>query len=201
MSVNIKKQTLENMTNSLAQYLPNGFIWESKFVEGTNLRAFLKGLSGALINTECFLEIYSSQFIPIDTVEFILDWEQALGIPDECFLGTGTNAERRADILIKLAQMGVQTEQDFLDLASTLGVDITIENGPEVAAFPVSFPITLFKDSQESIFTIIVTFNVATGESFIYDFAITFGDIQKTKLECIFKKIIPTNYKIVFRSI
>lgn len=201
MSLSIKKQTLENVTNSLAQYLPDGFLWESKCIDGTNLRALLKGLSGVLLDAECFLKIYSSEFIPLNTIVFIEDWERALAIPDGCFLAMGTNEERRMDILIKLAGMGVQTENDFLVLATTLGVDITIERGAELSPFPITFPIVFFQDPQEAFFTIVVTFNATTGGFFTYNFAFPFGDVQKHKLECLFRKIIPANYKIVFRSI
>lgn len=200
MSLRIEKQTLENVANSLAAYYPNGKLWESKYIEGTNIRALIKGISGILFDAENFLEIYSSQFIPTNTVFFVEDWEQALSIPDQCFLGTGTIEQRRRDILVKLASLGVQTEADFIRLAAIFGIDVTITTGPEVGSFPMSFPLVFFATPADAVYTIIINFPLPTGNFFIYNFPIIFGDETQSILRCIFEQLIPDNCRVIFRS-
>lgn len=111
------------MLDSLAAYLPGGELFESAYIPGTNLNALLAGLSGELLRTENFMFLYNSQFIPDNTTVFIEEWEAAVGIPDDCFKidEDDTNEERRLNILVKLASLGVQTASDFENLAIILG--------------------------------------------------------------------------------
>ncbi len=123
MSDLIIRHTQEEAINSLAAYLPGGELFESAYIPGTNFNALLAGLSGELLRAENFLFLYNSQFIPDDTTVFIEEWESAVGIPDDCFsIDEGdTNEERRLNILVKLASLGVQTAADFVNLALILG--------------------------------------------------------------------------------
>ncbi len=119
----ITRHTKTELSASLAAYLPGGELFESAFIPGTNLNALLAGLSGELLRVENFMFLYNSQFIPDQTTVFIEEWEAAVGIPDDCFLveSTTTNEERRLHILVKLASLGVQTAEDFENLAVILG--------------------------------------------------------------------------------
>lgn len=123
MSLQIERHTLEEMLRSIAMYLPTGDVFTSAFVSGSNLNLLLEGLSKELLRAENFLYLYNSEFIPDQTTVFIEEWESALGIPDDCFtVNPGdTNEERRLNILVKLASLGVQTTADFENLATILG--------------------------------------------------------------------------------
>ena len=88
MSLLIETKTIEEVHQSLAAYLPGGPLWEGAIVPGTNINAVMAGLSGLLLDTEIFAQIYNSEFIPSsEGTSFLEDWEQAVGIPDECFPG------------------------------------------------------------------------------------------------------------------
>ncbi len=119
----VVRHTQSEMIISLAAYLPGGELFESAFIPGTNFNALLAGLSGELLRAENFLFLYNSQFIPDQTTVFIEEWENALGIPDDCFtVSSGdTNEQRRINILVKMASLGVQTAEDFVNLATILG--------------------------------------------------------------------------------
>ena len=57
-------RTLEEQTNSLAAYLPNGKLWGAKYQEGTVVRGLLAGLSGELLRSAALVEEFRDQIIP-----------------------------------------------------------------------------------------------------------------------------------------
>lgn len=123
MTLSIVRHSETEMLQSLAAYLPGGELFQAAFVPGSNFNALLAGLSGELLRAENFLFLYNSEFIPDETTVFIEEWESAVGIPDDCFLTTSTetNEVRRRNILVKLASLGVQTVDDFENLAVLMG--------------------------------------------------------------------------------
>ena len=113
-------------TNAIADYLPNGLVFGSKYVDSSVIRAFLESLAPEFQRAEQTLIETSKQHDINCAVDFIALWESAVGIPDDCFPATGTLLERQTHVICKLAGMNVQTEQDFIDLADKLGFTITI---------------------------------------------------------------------------
>ncbi len=134
----VKSQS-ENI-QALANLLPTGKAWTAKNITGTNLRNTLKALSIEIARSQSTLESLCDGYIPNFTTSFIEEWENELGIPDDCFSNTGTDAERRRNIIIKLAHMNLQTSQDYLNLADLLGLTIAITPISEKAKFTVTFP-------------------------------------------------------------
>jgi uncharacterized protein YmfQ (DUF2313 family) len=191
----------EQYTDSLARYLPGGELFASKFKQSSNLRALLRGMAGELFRANGFLREYNGNIIPDTTVKFIEEWESALGIPDDCFKANGTTTERRRDILTKLASLGVQTRQDFIDLALTFGVTVTVNSGIDEITFPLIFPIVMFTTEQEARFTIIIRFTIQGDNKFPLTFPITFGSGEIAILECLFTKLKPANCDIIFQQI
>lgn len=64
---------------------------------------------------------------PNTTSELLLDWERVVGIPDACRETVSpTVTQRRNDILQKLQARGGQSVQFFIDLAASLGFEVTI---------------------------------------------------------------------------
>lgn len=184
-------RTLEDNINALADYLPNGRTFEAKGISGSNFRQLLTGLSGELFNAQGYIKTLNDEFIPDLTNLFLGEWEQALGIPDSCFSGTGTNNERRRDILTKLAALGVQTVDDFEAVALIFGVTATVLPGIDSGV--------VFSSTAEARYTIVI--NLTLPERFTYTFPITFGDSTTALLECIFNKLKPDNCQILFQGV
>lgn len=195
------RRDIEQYTDSLADYLPGGLLFASKSVKNSNFRKLLKGMSGELFRANGLLKTYNDEILPDQTVKFIDEWESTLGIPDDCFKGTGTIDERRRDVLIKLASLGVQTKQDFINLADLLGIVVTVESGSGHASFPLIFPVVLFNSSKDARFTIIITFTVEPASRFPYTFPFIFGGEEIAILECLFNKLKPSNCKLIFVQI
>lgn len=191
----------EEYTDSLARYLPGGELFASKFKQSSNFRALLRGMAGELFRANGFLREYNDNIIPDTTVKFIEEWESTLGIPDDCFSGTGTTLERRRDILTKLAALGVQTDQDFIDLAVIFGVTVTVNAGIDEITFPLTFPVVMFTTEQEARFTIVIRFTVQAANKFPLTFPILFGSGEIAILECLFTKLKPANCDIIFQQV
>ena len=196
-----ERRDIEQYTNSLADYLPGGCLFASKSVSDSNFRKLLRGMAGELFRSNGLLKEYSEQIIPDQTVKFISEWESTLGIPDSCFSGAGTLTERRRDILVKLAALGVQTAQDFIDLATTFGITVTINAGIQEIIFPLVFPVVMFNTVKDARFTIVVRFTVQAANNFPLVFPLTFGSGEIAILECLFTKLKPENCNIIFRQV
>ena len=200
---------IEQYTDSLARYMPGGDLFESRNVADSTFRKLLRGLSGELFRSNGLIKEYGEQIIPDTTEKFVSEWESALGIPDDCFPGTGTLEERRLHVLIKLASLSVQTQQDFIDLAALFGVIVTIMNGTLHGTFPMKFPTQFFNSSKDARFTLIVMFTLFDGERFPYLFdavlnptfgAFPFGNSTLALIECLFNKLIPINCDVIFEQ-
>lgn len=198
------ERTLEEQTQMLANYMPGGKLFAAKNVNDSNFRKLLRGLAGELFTADGYLKTYSDEIKPDATVLFIDEWESAVGIPDDCFKGTGDIDERRRDVLVKLASLGIQTADDFVAVALLFGVTVTVESGvtgntPSI--FPMTFPIVLGGDIQDLRFIIIVRFTAPDSSRFPLIFPITFGTSEIAILECLFAKLKPANCALIFEQI
>jgi len=182
------RRDIQQYTDSLARYLPGGRLFEAAHIDGTNLRSLIEGFSMELFRVNGLIKEYCEEILPDETVKFISEWESAVGIPDDCFLGTGTIDERRTDVIVKLASAGIQTNQDFIDLAATFGVTVIVQNGTEHGVLPLTLPFILFSDRKEVRNTIFVTFTAGTPE-------------QIAILECLFNKLKPATAIVIFQMI
>lgn len=195
-----KRRSLEDYTDSLAAYMPGGELFASKSIQDSNFRKLLRGMAGELFRANGLLREYSPGIIPDLTTKFIEEWESALGIPGSCFKGTGTIDERRRDILVKLAALGVQTAQDFIDLAALFGYVARVNSGIEEIEFPLMFPVLMFLTEAEARFTIVVEFAGVGVSRFPYTYPIPFGDGTLGLLECIFNRLRPANCNLIFQQ-
>lgn len=192
-------RTVEEQAQSLANCLPGGRVFAPKNRGDSNLRAFIRGLAGELFRADSYIRLFEQEIIPDATVLFIDEWEQAVGIPDACFTGTGDLATRRRDVLIKLGALGVQTADDFVELASLFGVVVTVSSGSTPGGFPMTFPILLL--GPAAYYTIIVQFTVTAANRFPMTFPITFGDSDIATIECLFTQLKPANCQLIFEQV
>ena len=102
---------------------------------------------------------------------------------------------------MKLASLGIQTEEDFEGLASLFGVVVDVQPASPHAVFPAIFPIYLVGSPIDARFTIIVTFTVDTANRFPLTFPFIFGDAAIATLECLFRKLKPSNCNIIFQQV
>lgn len=186
-------QGISNSTQALADVMPNGKVFDAKNIGSSTFRKFLKGLAQEQVRYESSLFELISQYIPNFTTSYIEEWERELGIPDECFLVAGqTDLERRRNIIIKLAFLGLVTAQDYLNLAAVLGLTIEI-SAADNPRFPLVFPV-LFG----AAYTITIIFEGIEESGFPYTFPITFVNQLAGLYECLANKYKQAYVEIEF---
>ncbi len=201
---NFKANTIEENTDVYADYLPGGRLFCAKYVENSTLRQLLYGLAGEITRVQEKIEELTDDYFLENTVNLIVEWERAVGIPDSCMSNTVLIEQRRLQVKAKLALMNLTTSADFVKLALSFGFAITIIPGEEVSAvFPFTFPITLFADAKHARFTMIVIFEgiPEPTNDFSLVFPITFSDNDNAEdfLRCVIKRLAPANVKVIFR--
>ena len=193
--------SLEDHRLALSDYLPDGRTFEAKNIEGSNVKQLTEGLSGQNKAAQDFICTLENEYIPDITTLFLDEWEQALGIPDDCFAGTGTDDDRRRDILTKLSALGAQTVEDFENVAEILGVEVEIFSGIDgIMVLPFTLGASIFfGDITSARYTIFV--NITLPDRFTYIFPIKFGSEVISLLECLFNKMKPANCQVLFSGV
>lgn len=194
------RHTKEQHADVLADYLPNDDLWAAKKISGTKLRQLLLGLAILPQQAEDKLETVWEELDPSTTTIFINEWESAVGIPDDCFPGTGSIEDRRTHVVIKLSA-AVQTAGDFEALALLLGLVVTVKSGITESTFPFTFPILFFGSEKEARFTMVVEFTDLLSGVFPYTFPMIFPDDRIETIRCIFNRLKPANTQIIFKQI
>ncbi len=189
-------------TQTLANYLPNGKLFQAKNIENSVLRKVLGVFALELIRKETFIKATADHYYPFNTIDFLTEWESALSIPDDCFKVDGVSVEnRQKQIIAKLAIDNIITLQDFVSMANFFDYTITIETGFETDSFPMVFPFILSGTTEEQKFTIIVTFyNISPEPGFSYTFPFNFPTQSPIDfLKCLIKKLVPANVGVIFK--
>lgn len=200
-------RSLEEQTSALARFMPLGKLWRAFRIESTISSKLLRGIAHEMVRIDDTIRLLESEMLPDTTTMFLDEWERAVGIPDSygCLKGTGTIAERRDRVLVKLASLGVQTASDFVDLAAVFGVVVTIQGGAyyalHMAAYtpPSHTPYIDLTDDKTARHTIVVEFGIEEGNTYPLEYPYLFGSSGLSLLECIFDRVKPANCQTYFR--
>lgn len=177
--------TNDENADNLARCLPYGDLFAAAVRDNSVLRRVLLGLSKEQGRIQQALFALATKFIPNSTDSFIEGWEQALGIPDDCFIIENQSlATRRRNILIKSFYMKLNTDNDYFRLAAILDLTIRI--------IPYNANINPF------VWEIIIDGSPSAG--FPYTFPLTFGagDGDDVLFQCIVQKQKPAHTQVVF---
>lgn len=108
----------------LLSLLPSGLAWPKE--QGTELYKAMDSFSQELERIDARSWDLIKETDPRTTFELISDWERVLGLPDECAGQAQTLQGRRNEILSKLTSSGSINRQFYIDLAASLGFEVTI---------------------------------------------------------------------------
>lgn len=195
------ERTKEEQTNSLAAFYPLGKAFESANTEGSVFSDFTEGLSCELKRGYDDMNDLSEDYDILVTDELLSRWEGAVGIPDDCFPGTGDKAERRLHVLLKFAKMNVQTATEFEELAILLGFpDVTVTPLQDLAFPPYDVAFTP-TSAPESRFIILVKGTNIVSDVPPYDVPFTPAANNQSILACIFNIVKPVNVQIIYANL
>lgn len=112
-------RTAADYHQQLVALLPPGPAWEAEYQP--ELHALLKAFAAELARVDARgLQLQNESFLD-GFHELLPDWERVLGLPDECLGATGTVAERKTMVRLRLTELGEQTPAYYVQLAARLG--------------------------------------------------------------------------------
>ena len=191
-------KTADQYGQSLIDYMPNGGVFVAKNIEGSNIRRFLLALGAEILRSEQSINTLACQFFPQDTIEYIDDWERLVGIPDDCFPGTGDLETRRNHVLIKLASLNAATVEDFERICALFGLECQITSGIAHHHWPWTMPHLWFDSDKEARFTMVVNLPFSAQPStWPWIWPHPWG-ADETILQCLFNKLKPANVQVKF---
>ncbi len=181
----------------LQALLPPGAAWSRE--RDAVLTKVLDALAQELARVDASAESLVDEADPRSTAQLLADWERVTGLPDGCVTATQTTAERRDSLVQKIANLGGQSRQFFIDLAARLGYTITITefrpfqvgenavgdalNGdPWIFAWQVNAPAGVIREFK-------------VGESAVGDPLRSWGDAL---LECVIERLKPAHTHVIF---
>lgn len=195
----LKERTQTQQADILAQYLRDDSLHEAKNREGSTLRKILIGLASEWLNFRSKINEVSNEYNPKTTTKLIEEWEQFVGIPDDCIPVASTIEQRRLNVLLKLAGINATTEKQFKNVASILGYNIEVSNGVSTSTFPLTLPFLLISEASAP-FTIVITLpSSIQPNGFALTFPFTLTSQRPAILDCLFNKLKPANTQLFFR--
>lgn len=199
MKQDFSPNTIEQNTQSLANYLPNGKLFNAKNIEGSNLRLLLQSIAGEFTRLQNKIYEVSTEYNINNTTNLIAEWESAVGIPDSVFTNTVSLVNRRAQVIMKLAKMNLVTEQDWISFAAYLGYNIQIIHPSSNNIFDYDMDFYFNDNNSISRFVMIIKFvDMPEPESiFDQDFDFLFDDNDMILIP-IFEILKPANVRIIY---
>lgn len=205
MSVNLNlfdAGTVEQSTNQIAAHAPDGLAWNGKYVDGTNIRGLLRGMAVPYNAFENIVETVAQEFNVNSTSDLIEEWEESVGLPDQCF-GQQTDIDlRKFDVISRLRKQPIVTLAEMQELVDAKFPDanITLTTGSEFYTFEYEFEATLLGDIDEKF--VIVGLVPSVEPFFEYDFEVDLtGGVNVEALECMMRKIIPSNVIFIVEEV
>lgn len=193
-----KAPDLDTTTRQFADHLPEGRAWNNKINEDSIMYKNIKSLASAFNIVQQQIEEIATEFNINLTVDLLPDWEESVGIPDDCIFELESLEERRETVIQRLKKVPVVTKAEFEALALSLGTEVTVTPGGSVEGFPLTFPFNF--SSTFPKFRMFVYFPNGNGDrlGFPYNFPLTFGSFNIDIIKCVFDKVAPASIEIIY---
>ncbi len=117
-------RSADQYTRMLQGLLPRGAAWTRD--SAAKLTQLLAGMAVELSRLDARGDDLINEALPDTTLELLDRWEAVAGLPGECTGPLETIEQRRAALVMRLATVGAQSRQYFIDLAASLGYSVTI---------------------------------------------------------------------------
>lgn len=195
----LKEKTQEQQADILGRYLPNDKLLVGKYLADNPLRRILLGLATVWLDQRDLINLVFDEWNPQTTSIFLEEWEDTLGIPDDCFDVADTTEERRKNILLKLTGINTTTAEQFEALATILGVTANVKSGFEESVIPQTIPFIILDDDEVG-YTIVAELDSEPSPATIPQIIpFIIQENITTILECLFNKLKPANTQMIVK--
>jgi len=196
--------------HALRALLPQGLAWPTD--PDSVLQRVVDGLAETfdLVDRRA-ADLLEQETDPRLTIEMLLDWERAWGLPDECLAEPLTFADRRKALMLRMTRFGAQSREFFIAMALEIGYTIRIsENAPfmvgisQVGNTRDEFEIPRWQIGPGQIRFV---WKIHVGRARLSWFRMSSGELgvdphlrigRATDLECIMHRLKPAHTYIVF---
>jgi uncharacterized protein YmfQ (DUF2313 family) len=116
--------TAQDYLIQFQRLLPRGRVWQRglEWVQAADLLTLMPTWS----RLQAVLNTLIAEIFPCTTRQLLPEWEETLGIPDDCTGSLGNLQEQQQAVCLKFTARGGQSKTYFINLAEQLGYEITI---------------------------------------------------------------------------
>ncbi|MCP4088198.1 MAG: DUF2313 domain-containing protein [Gammaproteobacteria bacterium] len=185
-------QSLDEATDTLGYHMPQGRAWAIG-KEDSNIRNLLGACARGFLTVEELIEELAREFDISQTYDLIEEWEESVGIPNECILSIGDIQNRREEVIRRLRKVPIVTLEDMQSYVDELFPDdgIVLYNGTEYFSYEYVYEYTYLGDINERF---IIVAEVPFENEFEYTYEYTYtGGPDTELLRCVLEKVIPAN--------
>lgn len=111
---------LPALTLLLGKNMPQGLAWNGKTDVESNIYKLFNAMASQIRALEDRVFRMATQFNPASTTDLLVEWETAVGIPDECRKRAELIQDRRDNVLTKLKKTPIVTIADYQALAEVI---------------------------------------------------------------------------------
>lgn len=184
----------EYYQSHLQALLPPGLAWPRD--EGA-LADTLRAIAEEMARVDGRAEDLLRESDPRGTVELLVDWERAFGLPDPCTDLPDTYAERIAPLVEKVTRIGGQSPGYFIAVAARLGFTVTIT---EFDPFTVDDTVDDSLTGEDWQFAWRVNAPAETVSYFTVDSYVTerLAEWGNERLECAIDRLKPAHTTVLY---
>lgn len=183
----------------LQALLPRGWAWPRR--EDSNLAKLVAAIADGFARLHRGItRLLVTEADPRSTLELLPEWERMLGLPDECIGIPETLQERRLLVTTRYTATGGQSRAYFIELASSLGYSVTIEEGKvfrlglsRLGADRLNHPGWAYAWTVHAPTVTVIPFRL--GQSTLGERLKTFGN---ARLECSIRRAAPAHTIVHF---
>ncbi len=116
---------LASYTHALSALMPKGRAWNTE--QDSNLSKLVAALAATFRDSDFSANALIVDAFPASAVGLLAEWEETLGLPDNCLPAMSTAiATRQSAAVAAFVNIGGQNAQRYHDIAAAFGIGITI---------------------------------------------------------------------------
>ena len=193
---------VDGTADQLAYSMPKGRVWESKFISGSNLRALIAGAANPFNLAEQKIEELSIEFDINKTTLLIDEWEESVGLPDDCLGQASDIGERRRRVIQRLKKKPEVTLSDLQTLVDVIFPTANIELFPGSDYYTLEYTLEapLLGDVAEKFILVARVPSQQPLLEYTLEATLT-GALDLTKLRCYLERVMPANVYLIIEEV
>ncbi len=193
-------QSLDDAFLTLRQHIPQGRAWGS----GDNspvMQSLVRAMARPFQIAQEYIKKLADEYEIPQTTDLIEEWEESVGIPDQCLFSEDTLGNRRMQVLNRISKQPIQSLSDmqtFVD--NNFGENmVVLRSGSEYfGSYEYNYEINYRGDFNDRF---VIVAEVPLSAGFEYDYEYTYqGGVDEERLRCIIEQFLPANQVLLIKN-